>query len=430
LTTRIAHIRTWTYITHRVNWLEDPQHWQTRTRKIEDRLSDALHKKLTQRFVDRRAAFFDRKRGDGGELLSAITKKGVLVVEGERVGHLEGLKFIPSVEALADKAIMAAARRALRRDMGVRGLDLVKAEDNAIWLNDDGRILWKRAPVARLRAGVSALKPSVALDRNEYLDDRTRTLIERRLQRWLEKHIGKNLTPLPGLLAEGFPGLLAEISKGAMRGVLFHLAEGLGSVSRKEVKPLLDDIGPDGRKFLQSAGVKLGMRSIYFPALLRVAKIRLRALLWSVAQNLGLPNVTFDQQRATYLAGPAPDGFWAATGHQRFGDVVVRVDRLEKITSALAKKARQGSFVVTSDLLSMAEAAGARFAILAKGLGDRAEADELGLTLEPASRKARSRFKRTKKFNGAAKEHPRGTRRSVPNPNSPFAALQDLASGK
>ena len=149
-----------------------------------------------------------------------------------------------------------------------------------------------------------------------------------------------------------------------------------------------------------------------------------------MAQNLGLPNVTFDQQRATYLAGPAPDGFWAATGHQRFGDVVVRVDRLEKITSALAKKARQGSFVVTSDLLSMAEADGARFAILAKGLGYRVEADELGLTLEPASRKARSRFKRTKKFNGAAKEHPRGTRRSVPNPNSPFAALQDLASGK
>jgi ATP-dependent RNA helicase SUPV3L1/SUV3 len=430
LTARIAHIRTWTYITHRADWLEDTLHWQTRTREIEDRLSDALHKKLTQRFVDRRAAFFDRKRGDGGELLSAVTKKGVLVVEGERVGHLEGLKFIPSEEALADKAIMAAARRALRRDMGVRGLELVQAEDNAISLNDDGRILWKRAPVARLRAGASALKPGVALDRNEYLDDRTKTLIVRRLQVWLEKHIVKNLTPVPSLIEEGPPSLLAEISQGAVRGVLFHLAEGLGSVSRKELKALLDDVGPEGRKFLQSAGIKLGMRSIYCPALLRVAKIRLRALLWSVAQNRSLPDVTFDQQRATYPAGPAPDGFWAATGHQRFGDVVVRVDRLEKITSALAKSARQGAFVVTSGLLNMAEGDGARFAILAKGLGYRVKEDELGLMLETVSRKAGSRFKRAKKFNGATKEHPRRTRRSVPNPNSPFAALQDLASGK
>ena len=40
---RIAHIRTWTYIAHRADWLADPAHWQERARAIEDRLSDALH---------------------------------------------------------------------------------------------------------------------------------------------------------------------------------------------------------------------------------------------------------------------------------------------------------------------------------------------------------------------------------------------------
>ena len=108
LTTRIAHIRTWTFITHRADWLQDTQHWQERTRAIEDRLSDVLHRKLTQQFVDRRAAFFDRKRDDGCELLSAVTAEGILIVEGERIGGFEGLKFIPSEEALADKGILAA----------------------------------------------------------------------------------------------------------------------------------------------------------------------------------------------------------------------------------------------------------------------------------------------------------------------------------
>ena len=59
---RIAHIRTWTYITHRSQWLDNALYWQERTRNIEDRLSDKLHKKLAKRFIDRKAAMFHRKK--------------------------------------------------------------------------------------------------------------------------------------------------------------------------------------------------------------------------------------------------------------------------------------------------------------------------------------------------------------------------------
>jgi ATP-dependent RNA helicase SUPV3L1/SUV3 len=44
LSTRIAHIRTWTFVSNRADWLADPEHWQGRTRAIEDALSDALHR--------------------------------------------------------------------------------------------------------------------------------------------------------------------------------------------------------------------------------------------------------------------------------------------------------------------------------------------------------------------------------------------------
>src|SRR5699024_11450037 len=54
LIARIAAVRTWTFITHRGDWLEDADGWRDTTRTIEDRLSDALHERLTQRFVDRR----------------------------------------------------------------------------------------------------------------------------------------------------------------------------------------------------------------------------------------------------------------------------------------------------------------------------------------------------------------------------------------
>jgi ATP-dependent RNA helicase SUPV3L1/SUV3 len=62
LSNRLAQIRTWTFVSHRAPWLDDPEHWQGRTRAIEDMLSDALHERLTHRFVDKRTSVLMRRR--------------------------------------------------------------------------------------------------------------------------------------------------------------------------------------------------------------------------------------------------------------------------------------------------------------------------------------------------------------------------------
>ena len=56
LSGRLAQIRTFTYAAHRPGWTRDGAHWQGETRAMEDRLSDALHERLTQRFIDRRTS--------------------------------------------------------------------------------------------------------------------------------------------------------------------------------------------------------------------------------------------------------------------------------------------------------------------------------------------------------------------------------------
>ena len=56
LAQRLAGVRTLAYVANRPDWLGDAQHWQGRTRALEDRLSDTLHEKLMQRFIDRRTS--------------------------------------------------------------------------------------------------------------------------------------------------------------------------------------------------------------------------------------------------------------------------------------------------------------------------------------------------------------------------------------
>jgi ATP-dependent RNA helicase SUPV3L1/SUV3 len=66
LADRIAGVRTWAYIAHRADWLAEPDVMAERARAVEEKLSDALHERLTQRFVDRRTSVLMRDLGTKG----------------------------------------------------------------------------------------------------------------------------------------------------------------------------------------------------------------------------------------------------------------------------------------------------------------------------------------------------------------------------
>ena len=404
LTARIAHIRTWTYISHRAEWLDNAIYWQERTRNIEDRLSDLLHKKLAQRFIDRKAAMFHRKR-DGGSLLTSVTANGILQVEGEKVGRLEGLKFIPSDDALGDKAIMSAALRALRQGMKGRVASLMASCDDDFELSLCGVISWRKFPIARLKRGSAALKPGVLLDRNDNIDNQQRQRIERRVARWLFLYLQSEFEPLMPLLSADCPA--------SVRGLLFRVVEGLGSTPRNVMSPQLRGIDLAGRKFLKAENVKVGTSSIYIPELITHNKVRLRALLWATANQHSVPAIISKGRRAGHEASKASKNFWLSTGHFTFGGRALRIDRVEKLASILRRRGRQGSFLVTPDLLELADCNKVNFAALAKCLGYQTSIDEMGLTLK-------RRLKAKRKLAGPA------TRQTQINPDSPFAALKDL----
>ena len=154
---RLAGIRIWSYIAARADWVRDAAHWQGCARAVEDKLSDALHERLTARFVDRRATQLMRRldADDGQALLSAVTRRGEVVVEGHLVGHVAGFGFLPDPLAVGDekKLVWRAARRALREEMPRRVARAEAAPDSAFrWTAGDGansRCAHGRHPAAR-----------------------------------------------------------------------------------------------------------------------------------------------------------------------------------------------------------------------------------------------------------------------------------------
>ncbi len=141
LSNRIAHIRTWTFVSNRREWLKDPDHWQDKTREIEDKLSDALHEQLTQRFVDKRTSVLMKSMRDKDSLFAEIEKDGRVVVEKHYVGKLEGFSFTADAAAAGvhGKAARNAAAKVLVHELAARADRLAAAPDTAFTLTREGQ---------------------------------------------------------------------------------------------------------------------------------------------------------------------------------------------------------------------------------------------------------------------------------------------------
>ncbi len=334
LMTRIAHVRTWTYISHRADWIQRAVHWQERARAIEDKLSDVLHQRLTQRFVDRRAALLVRRLRDEGEMTSSVASAGEVTVEGEHLGRIEGFRFVPdTTEGHADqKAVLSAALRALRQDLPARLQAFAASPDGELVFDSQLRVCWGGGPIARLLPSGDILAPKVEALASDLLDGPAREDVRKRAAAWVETRIRLGLSELMDARAT------AELPPGA-RGIVFQLCENLGVLPRRPIEDQLAQLAEEDRKALARLGVRVGVFSLYFPSMLKPVPIRLRAGLWMVSKGReSIPSLPAEGRTSMDLPQGAEREFYAAIGYMPLGNHAIRADMVERL-AAMARQA-------------------------------------------------------------------------------------------
>jgi ATP-dependent RNA helicase SUPV3L1/SUV3 len=390
LSARIAHIRTWTFAANRPDWLADPEHWQQTARAVEDRLSDALHERLTERFVDRRTSVLMRRLRENTMLDTEIGATGEVIVEGHSIGRLDGFVFAPDTADAGSeaRALQAAAQKALAGEIDARAEKLAAAADTQFVLSSDGTLRWIGAPVAKLMMSEDALRPRLRLVADERLTGAPRDNVQARCDLWLKTHIEKLLGPL-------FDLAKAEDITGMARGIAFQLVEALGVLERAKVANDLKALDQPARATLRKYGVRFGAYHIYLPALLKPAPRSLASLLWSLKQDNLDPTMLAGAQQ---LAGSGRTSFpidpslsrdlYRTLGYRVAGERAVRVDILERLADLIRpalswRPASTGtkpagsfdgsSFVVTPAMMSLTGSAGEDFASILRALGYRME---------------------------------------------------------
>jgi ATP-dependent RNA helicase SUPV3L1/SUV3 len=388
LSNRIAQVRTWTFVANRQDWLEDAEHWQGITRAIEDKLSDALHERLAQRFVDRRTSVLMRRLRENAMLETEISKTGEVTVEGHVIGRLQGFEFAPDASGGGPdaKALRAAAQKALAGEIEARAKRLSEAPDEQFVLANDGAIRWVGEPVARLVPGENVLEPRVRVLADEQLNGPAKESVEARLALWLKSHVEKLLGPLNALAR-------AEDVTGIARGVAFQLVEALGVLERAKVADEVKGLDQTTRATLRKYGVRFGAYHIYLPALLKPAPRTLGLHLWAL-KNGGLDQKGLDDLPALATSGRTsipidaeiPKPLYRMVGYRVCGNRAIRVDILERLADLIrpALSWRPGApgekpagafdgrgFTVTVGMTSLAGCSGEDFASILRSLGYR-----------------------------------------------------------
>ncbi|MBJ6764876.1 helicase [Myxococcaceae bacterium JPH2] len=305
---RLAAIRIWTYISQRSSWLHDAEHWQERTRHIEDALGDALHERLVERFVQRAARRSARRFTRATAARPAAASDSPFAKLGLLLGDTAGAEGTPLTEEQFVQRVVDATHESFQVDAA-------------------GNISFEDQPLARLVRGADRRSPQLALAEPEVWTGGARQRLERRM-----------LALARDLVTEAMGGFPAESLTGAgrspaTRGLAYRLAAGLGVVSRHEAREQWEQLDTESRERLRALGVREGQRFFYVSESLAPPALERRSMLMSLFHQRAVPAGIPREP----LLEVATLGDWDARafGYEVLGAVALRIDIVERLSEAL-----------------------------------------------------------------------------------------------
>ena len=327
LSNRIANVRTWSYVSNKNNWVDNQNYWIEKTKILEDKLSDRLHEELTKTFIDKRASVLARGLKQDMNFDTKISENNEVIIDDQFIGKINGLKLELDLKKGALETDIKSLKKAARQTVGPELEKRIESiiETSLIELNDDFKIYWNGASIAKLVSGKDYLNPGVDLLVDEMLEQDQRGKLINFLEKWLKDKISITLKSLFDLKD------LKE-KNSSVKALAYQLYENNGVIKRDQVSDYLKELGQNERKILRELGVKFGRYHVFLYKLIKPEPVSLRTLLWK-----NYHNKYFDLKPPIFGLNFLNDdklqnrNFMLLCGFEKFKNFYVRIDILERL---------------------------------------------------------------------------------------------------
>jgi len=327
LSNRIANVRTWSYVSNKVNWVENQDYWIEKTKLLEDKLSDRLHEELTKSFIDKRASALARGLKQDMNFNTKITDDEKVIIDNQFIGKLKGLKLELDLKTgtldTDIKSLKKAARLSIGPELNKRINIIINT--GLLEIKDDFKIYWGKFPIGKLLPGKDYLDPELSLIVDDIIEINEQKKLQEYLEKWIKEKINFVLKSLIDLRS------LKE-SNSSIRALAYQLYENNGVLKRDKVSEYLKKLGQDERKILRDLGVKFGRYHVFLFKLLKPESVSLRILLWKNYHQkfFTLKPPTFG---LNFLENKnsIDRNFMLLCGFENFDKYFVRIDILERL---------------------------------------------------------------------------------------------------
>jgi ATP-dependent RNA helicase SUPV3L1/SUV3 len=346
---RISHVRTWSYVANKRNWVENNDYWIAKTKDIEDKLSDRLHEELSKSFVDKRISILSRSLKQDIQHEAKISENNEIIMDGQLVGKINGLKIILDYTSNALQTDIRSIKKAARNGAALelkKRIEEIIASPEHFSLKKDKNIYWKEKIIGKIYPGKNYLNPDVKILVDESVELQDQQRISSSLSNWLKLEKQNLLQDL--IKIEN-----SQYENRFIRGLCYQLFENNGVLKRENVNEIVKQINKEDRSILRKLGIKIGRYHIYQPRMVKPAAVNFKTILWNCFHNLsdnkspafGLNFVkNFSNHDKEYLL---------ICGFETFDNYIIRIDILERLFLKIISLSKNGLFELTSDILNL-----------------------------------------------------------------------------
>ncbi len=349
LSNRIANVRTWSYVSNKINWVENQKYWIEKTKLLEDKLSDRLHEELTKTFIDKRASVLARGLKQDMKFDTKILKNNDVIIDEQFIGRINGLKLDLDLKKGALETDIKSLKKAARQTVGPeleKRIEMI-IETGLIELKDDFKIYWNKSSIGRLISGRNYLNPNIELIVDDILDNSQKQKLISFLKKWLQNKIDTILKSLIDLKD------LNE-KNSSIKALAYQLYENNGVIKREQVSEYLSKLGQSERKILRELGVKFGRYHVFLHRLIKPEAVSLRTLLWKNYHqkyfNLKPPTFGLNFLDNNNFKNR---NFMLLCGFEKFENFYVRIDILERLFMQIINSNSEKEIKMTPEMLNL-----------------------------------------------------------------------------